>query len=1114
MKKKQQLVASITLAMRITIVQIALSIFFACSLYAKEANSQMVLQKTFSLSVENVELSKLISQIQKQTKVVFSFSSNSIKGERKISYHAHKKRIIDFLNEVLVPGEVGYRVINEQVILFPISEADVSSIKDDLHLNGLRTKDKLVTGKITDENGRPLSGVSVVERGSTNGTVTNANGEFSLNVSSADAVLLVSYTGYATREITVGGQSSFSIALSPNDRILDDVVVVGYGTVKKNNFAGSTVSVTPEKYKSEPVTNFTQALQGRAAGVMVSNNSGAPGGNVKVRIRGASSLLGNNDPLYVVDGVILNIGISDININDVETFEVLKDAAATAIYGNRGANGVIMITTKRGKAGSSNIQVEVNTGISKLAQKYDLMDAATYAETVNYIKPNYFTEQQIADFRANGGVDWQDEIFQTGITQNYQLSTSGGSAGIRYFISANYINQTGILLRSEQKRYSVRSNISTDLGKKIKLDFNLFAARINGLNNQENGYKGAPTWASVIYSPTFQKFETDDVYNRQDNLSTPNTLNPYMVLKERYSDFLSNSLTTNSKLSYKIMRNLSLDVLLGIDQNSYQAGGYVNKWLNPTNTSANLNENKSFYWQNSNILTYSNNFNNKHDLTITAVNEQSQNSYRNFGASGAGIDPISVTYNNLGIANSRNVNSSWSQFSLRSYVGRVGYSFMNRYVLTATYRADGTSKFQGNNKWGYFPSIAAAWRLSEEAFMSNNSLINSMKIRGSWGKTGNQGINPYATVSSIGSMMHTYGLGQSFPGSIIVGVDNPDLKWETTAQTNVGFDVSILNNRLGLSADYFVKNTSDLLNRVTIPIYNGGGTINKNIGKVENRGFDFVLNGTPLDMKNFKWDASFNFTAVKNKVVNLGLDSFQLGGNYAPGLTQESPFAIKVGEPLGAFWGYEWEGIYTAAEATKAASYGFAPGDNKYKDWNNDGKIDSKDKHVIGYAQTKYIWGFNNTFTYKKFDLNIMLLAQEGNKMLNTAYASSATILSDATSILHRDGLNFWKPGNDNAAFANPLSSSSKNFIESTQFLEDASFIKIKNVALAYAVDRSLVKVADLKLLLSVQNLATFTKYKGFDPETSTSITDGDGAIDVGAYPSSRTFTISLRANF
>lgn len=327
-------------------------------------------------------------------------------------------------------------------------------------------------------------------------------------------------------------------------------------------------------------------------------------------------------------------------------------------------------------------------------------------------------------------------------------------------------------------------------------------------------------------------------------------------------------------------------------------------------------------------------------------------------------------------------------------------------------------------------------------------------------------------------------------------------------------DVALLKNRLSLTADYFIKNTSDLLNKVIIPSYNGGGIINKNIGKVQNKGVDFTLSATPVLKNNLRWDANVSFLYLKSKVVSLGIDTFLLGGNYAPGLTQESPFAIKVGEPLGTFWGYNWEGVYTSAEAAKAATYGFKPGDNKYRDWNNDGVINSKDKHVIGNAQPKYIWGFNNSVTYKNFDLNLMFIAQQGNKILNTVYASSATVLTDFTSIAHNDGLDYWTVNNDNAKFANPLSSSSKNFIESTQFLEDASFVKIKNLSLGYSIKKSVAKIADLHLSLSVQNLATFTKYRGYDPEASTSIVDGDGAIDVGAYPSARTFTIALKANF
>ena len=362
--------------------------------------------------------------------------------------------------------------------------------------------------------------------------------------------------------------------------------------------------------------------------------------------------------------------------------------------------------------------------------------------------------------------------------------------------------------------------------------------------------------------------------------------------------------------------------------------------------------------------------------------------------------------------------------------------------------------------------------------------------------------------------MNTFGLSQSLPGSIVSGIDNPDLKWESTTQTNFGFDLSILKDRLSLSADYFIKNTDDLLFGVTVPAYNGGGSVNRNIGTMENKGYEIVVSGVPVETGDFRWDASFNFTSIDNKLTSLGQDTFLLGGNYASGLTMESPFCLKVGESLGSFWGFEWQGIYKSSEEAEAAVYGFNPGDNKFRDYNNDNKLDSKDKHVIGSALPDFVWGFNNTFAYKNFELNIFLLGQQGNKMLNLPYACASVILSDATTINHLDGLDYWTPENENAAFANPTNSSNKNEVLSTQFLQDASFTKIKNMALSYNIGRNILKIADLKITVSAQNLLTITKYKGFDPETSTSSNDIDGAVDVGAYPSARTFTIGIQARF
>ena len=974
---------------------------------------------------------------------------------------------------------------------------------------------KNISGTITDAaDNSPLFGVNVIEKGTTHGTTSDANGKFTLSVSDPNGKLVFSFVGYSTQEIAISGKAVIDLQLVAEALNLNEVVVTGYGTVKRSDLTGSVASVTSKNFVAEPVKTFSQAIQGRAAGVVVTNNSGAPGGIVKVRIRGTSSLYGTNDPLYVVDGVALNINIADLNVNDIESIEVLKDASATAVFGNRGANGVVLITTKKGISEVPQIQVNIAPAFSSVGYKYDLMNAGTFAEFVNVYKPGYFTEAQISDYKTNGGTDWQKEIFRTGVTQNYQISATGGSARTKYFLSGQFLDQSGILLNTSQTRYSLRSNISTELGKKFKLEVNVYGSRIKGLNNLENGSKTNPVISAVFYSPTFPVYTEFGTWNRFDNLCGPLALNPKMVLEERYSDNLSNSLTSNMKLSYKIINDLTLDVLFGADVNSYQSGGYENSWINASTTKASIWTSNNLFWQNSNILTYPKNINGIHDIVVTGVYEQSQNTYETFTGNGSGVYPISVGYHNLGISQTQTVTSSWSQWSLRSFLGRISYTLLNRYLLTLSYRADGTSKFQDPNKWGYFPSAALAWKLSEEAFLKESDFISNLKIRGSWGITGNQGINSYATIARIGSMMNTFGLSQSLPGSIVSGIDNPDLKWETTTQTNVGVDLSVLKERLSLSVDYFMKKTDDLLFGVTVPAYNGGGTVNRNIGTMENKGYEIVVSGVPVSTNDFRWDASFNFTAIQNKLTSLGQDTFLLGGNYAGGLTMESPFCLKVGESLGSFWGFEWQGIYTSSEAAEAAVYGFKPGDNKFRDYNNDNKLDSKDKHVIGSALPDFVWGFNNTFAYKNFELNFFILGQHGNKMLNLPYACASVILSDATTINHMDGLDYWTPENENASFANPTNSSNKNEVLSTQFLQDASFTKIKNLALSYNIRRDVLKIADLKITVSAQNLFTITNYKGFDPETSTSSNDVDGAVDVGAYPTARTFTIGIQARF
>ena len=972
-----------------------------------------------------------------------------------------------------------------------------------------------VSGVVTDDFGEPLPGVTVFIKGSTIGVFTETDGRYSITVPSEESVLVFSFVGFVTVENVVGSRRIINVTLNEDTRELEEVVVIGYGTSKKSDLTGSLSTVSVKNIEKLSATNIASALQGQVPGAAISNLSGAPGSELKVRIRGANSVLGSNEPLYVVDGVVLNVGLNELNVGDIENVTVLKDASATAIYGSRGANGVILFTTKKGTNQAPQVQASVTLGINQLPNKYDLLDAASFAEITNVFRPGYFSSAEIEGFRRNGGVDWQDEVFQTGITQDYKIGVSGGSPTSSYYISGNVIDQTGIVTNSKMSKYLLRSNVSTSIGTKLKIDMSLTGGRTTGLNTNDNGSKGTPVWLAPIFSPTFPIYDADGKWNRTDNLCGTNYSNPLMQLKERHSDYLNTSLTANAKLSYQIIEGLKLDVLLGIDNISRQNGNISNEWV-ATTTSASLSESKSYTWQNSNILTYNTTIQGKHDITVMAANEQTSTLYSYFNASGMGLTPISVGYDNLGLAETKNASSDRTKYAQQSFFGRAAYAFMGKYLLTATYRADGTSKFQGSNKWGYFPSAALAWRVTEESFMQGQTLINNLKIRGSWGITGNQGVNPYATIAKVNNWSNSYGQSSMYPGTYYVGSDNPDLKWETTEQTNIGFDISFLQGRIALIADYYVKNTSDLLLAVSIPNYNGGGTINKNVGDVQNKGFELTLSAVPVANKNFSWDFNFNISSYKNKVVNLGEEEMMWSSTIPiTGMFQTSPFVLKVGESMGSFWGYKWEGIYKTSEAAQAAQFGFQPGDNKYFNYDDtDSEITSTDQHIIGCALPKYVWGFDNNLSYKNWSLNILLQAVQGRSILNTTYASASILDTDATAITSVDGADYWTPQNENARFASLVTNTGKNFVASSQFLQDGSYVKVKNISLSYNIKRSVCKIADIRLSVSAQNLLTFTKYKGYDPETSSASNDIDGAVDVGAYPNPRTILFGLQLNY
>ena len=981
---------------------------------------------------------------------------------------------------------------------------NVSCLLIFLFLNYQLFAQQAVTGKVTGADS-VLTGVSVQVKGSSQSTQTDKEGVFRINAS-ANAVLLISYVGFVTQEVNVGNQKNLQIQLQSLGQNLQDVVVVGYGTQKKSSLTGSSATISAAAYKDQPVVSVSSALQGRASGVAVSSASGAPGGVVKVRIRGTNSINSSNDPLFVVDGVALgSTSFQDINVNDIESMEVLKDASATAIYGSRGANGVILITTKSGKAGKMTIDFNTFLSSNKI-KKYDLLGPAAYAEQANHISgANVVTN-------TGTGTDWQDQVFRKGITQNYQLSIAGGTDKSRYYISGYYVNQTGIVTNTSQQKIALRSNIDSKITSRVSVGLNLFMTNIQSLNNGDLGSKANPVVSALAWAPTEPVYDNaaTGAYNRY--AVSPIGPNPYMIAKESNYNGKSNTVVVNAKLKYDITDWLSFSTNFGADANFYRSAYLNNEWINQTNVSSGQGYSDNYTLQNSNILTFHKVINDIHNLTVTGVYEQTSNKYSGFNADGGGLTSTAYGYYALQLNSQQGIRSDYNNWGLQSYVGRLSYSLKDKYLLTATYRADGSSKFQSTkNKWGYFPSFAAGWRLSEENFIKQMNVFSNLKLRASWGVTGNQAIAPYSTLGLLNGQQYSFGTGTSYQGFTLGNPPNPNLKWETTKQWDIGLDASLLGGRINLTMDYFNKNTEDLLLQKTIPDYDGGGSQWVNLGSVANKGFEFSVNVIPVKTNNFSWSSTLNLTSYKSRVESLGGQEIIYVGYPGSGLINTSIQVVKPGNPLGAFYLIPWQGVYSQDDPT----LGFKAGDNKYTDVDGNKSIGYEDRVISGSATPKFQFGFNNDLTYKDFSLNIFIQGSQGNKIFNGTYAAIGAPSSDIKYPTLAASANYWSSKNPNSEWADPASKTGRSYVESTHYLQDGSYIRFKNVSLSYTVAKKWVGFGDIRLSVSAQNMITITKYKGFDPEADTAgNSDIQSGIDLGAYPNPRTLTIGLNAKF
>ncbi len=980
-----------------------------------------------------------------------------------------------------------------------------------------------VSGKVVSaEDGEPLPGVNVILKNSASdtpvGTVTDFDGNYQISVPGPESILVFSSVGSAMQEVTVGNKSVIDVTLESDIQALSEVIVVGYGSQEKKDVTGAIGSVDAKDFEGQPVIRMDQILQGRAAGVNVTNSSGAPGGNVSIRIRGANSINGNNDPLYVIDGFVGG-DFNDINPSDIENIQVLKDASSTAIYGSRGSNGVVLITTKSGKVGEPKFSFTSRFYSSSVLNTWDLMDAGTFAEVANQRANDIgttpvFTSQEIADFKANGGTDWQDEIFRTGTGQEYQLDYSGGTEAVKYFISGNYLDQDGIVINSSFKRYSLRTNVAAKLTDKLdaRLKLNFIRRETNNVNG--NGNIGSATGGVTGWSPTVPAYDANGFPTVRDNVSSIKGNPIEGALNDNINE--NNNFMANGGLVYEFIDGLTLDVGFGASyinlQNKTFSQGSISN--NPT---ASRQSTEYLFLQNTNTLNYRKVFADVHDFTATAVLESQLKKTDQFGANASGLQFPDLRYNNITLAGGVGTNSYFEKQTIQSLIGRVNYQYDSKYLFTASVRRDGSSKFRGDNQYSTFPSVALGWRLSEESFIPSN-IFDDLKVRGSWGQTGSQGIGVYGTVTSFLTgdfdAATSFDNGSLTPGIKIGNPGNPNLKWETTTQTNIGLDMLILNGRLGITADYFKKSTTDLLLAQPLPQYTGGGTISTNVGETENSGFEFSVTSTVIDNPNFSWNTSLNASFLKNKVVSLAENEMIfVDGDVGAGITNLPEGVLMPGQPLTSYWGLKYLGTWKTEQAAEAALYGKVPGDSRYEDVNGDNVIGGDDYQIIGTGIPEMLFGWNNSMTYMNFTMNIFFQAMGGYDKWNFTYGQAISAIADAREVTHADILNRWTPENQTDIPA--FSSTDVVELQSSRFVENGSFIRLKNVSLNYALPIGMEKGVKLGLMLAATNLLTITDYQGLDPEaySNNGSADNRGA-DGGSYPNARTYTLGINLNF
>lgn len=1152
--------------------------------------------QTISLSEKNASLETVLEKVRKQSNCAFFYKDQLLQRGKSVSLSVKDAQLKQVLDLIFANQPLSYEIVSDQFVV--IKEKGEYTAP-------LPPADTTVRGVISDEKGDAVEGVTILEKGTNNVTSTDNKGNFTIKVKSRDAHLLASHISYDEKEITIAGRTSLAVTMTARVKVMEEQpIVIGYQTVRKKDLTGAVSTVTSAQLKDLPVNSAAQAITGQLAGVRVATSEGGPGAPVKITVRGGGSITQDNSPLYVIDGIQVEDGINSISPQDIESINVLKDASATAIYGARGANGVVLITTKGGKLSKTTVTYNGFVGINKLANKLRVMNPGEFinyqyertkggiTDSLQFVNIYGKTFDTLAVYASKPFVDWQDEMFgRDALTQTHNISISGGTQTTTFLVSLTKNKEQSVMNRSDFDRNLINLRLDHKVSNKFKVGVNL---RFNNqtINGGGTSASGASINSKLRHTVKYRPFlmnttspeEFDQAYFDQTSTSGMYLINPIQLNEAEYRNRVSYNTNLNGYGEYSFTPYLSFRATAGVDRYSEKYSTFDDylTWTAIENSSGlpmvSVSNSNRTSINISNVLTFNNSllksdFHSKHRIqaligqeiykyTSDAVNDRLRYFPKGIVAEKA------LAQLSLGTSFPLYPNALATESHISSFFSRINYAFRNKYIATFTIRADGSSKFAPGNQWGYFPSGALAWRISEEGFFKKTSVVNDLKLRLTYGQSGNNRIGDFLFTSLYASNSAPYGLNDVMTaGYSITALANPNIKWETTISRNLGLDIALLNSRLQFTADFYINDTRDLLINVPIATNSGYSSQIQNIGSTRNKGMEFQINSSLINSKDFRWNANFNIAFNRNKIKSLanGMNSYFANSGW--GVSGQLPdFIVKVGEPVGAMYGYVSDGYYTLSDfdynaATKiytlkkgvANNTGVVgppqPGSLKLKDLSGDGFVDAdNDRTILGDAQPAFFGGFNNQFSYKNFDLSVFVNFTVGNKIFNGDKIEFSNAFNGNTNLLAIMN-NRWKtidedgnvvqrmvagpngslvPSgeapevlaalNKNANIWQPVRGSSASFLMHSWAVEDGSFLRLNNITFGYSLPKSLLnklKSGGIRLYCTLNNIAVLTGYSGFDPEVSTKtavpVTPG---VDASPYPRSRSYIIGINAKF